>query len=479
MPKKVAITNLQASTIDIMNVIRQNAGQEYQDLVPEVTRTTDIPKVGEIIMGYPALANKFISSLMNRIAQVRVKSALFNNPYSSLKKGYLEFGETVEEVFVQIAKAREFSAEKAADRELRRSLPDVRTAFHCMNWRVDYPITIQNDDLKMAFLTENGLTDMIAKLVDSLYRAAEYDEFLLVKYLIIKAVSHGKMYPVSYDANNSSQSAIEFRAISNLLTFMKTQFNAEGVTTTTPREDQIIFMDSRYNATFDVEVLAGAFNMDKADFMGRLFLIDDFTSFDNDRFDVIRANSTMIEEVTAEELALMANVKAIILDREWFQLYDELSKFNEKFVAAGDYWNYFYLQWKTISSSPFSNAVVFLDSSASTELPASITVEITDKLTSEAGTIFTLTPQNDTPALSSSAWLFTQTQQAVEAGIAVHKYGAYVFPATATTTTPEMSVNGTVYTSAEALTPASEVGATLTFNKAAARKARARKAIEQ
>lgn len=479
MPKKVAITNLQASTIDIMNVIRQNAGQEYQDLVPEVTRTTDIPKVGEIIMGYPALANKFISSLMNRIAQVRVKSALFNNPYSSLKKGYLEFGETVEEVFVQIAKAREFSAEKAADRELRRSLPDVRTAFHCMNWRVDYPITIQNDDLKMAFLTENGLTDMIAKLVDSLYRAAEYDEFLLVKYLIIKAVSHGKMYPVSYDANNSSQSAIEFRAISNLLTFMKTQFNAEGVTTTTAREDQIIFMDSRYNATFDVEVLAGAFNMDKADFMGRLFLIDDFTSFDNDRFDVIRANSTMIEEVTAEELALMSNVKAIILDREWFQLYDELSKFNEKFVAAGDYWNYFYLQWKTISSSPFSNAVVFLDSSAPTELPASITVEITDKLTSEAGTIFTLTPQNDTPALSSSAWLFTQTQQAVEAGIAVHKYGAYVFPATATTTTPEMSVNGTVYTSAEALTPASEVGATLTFNKAAARKARARKAIEQ
>lgn len=479
MAKKVAITNLQASTIDIMNVIRQNAGQEYQDMVPEVTRTTDIPKVGEIIMGYPSLANKFISSLINRIAQVRVKSALFNNPYASLKKGYLEFGETVEEVFVQIAKAREFSAEKAADRELRRSLPDVRTAFHCMNWRVDYPITIQNDDLKMAFLTENGLTDMIAKLVDSLYRAAEYDEFLLVKYLLIKAVSHGKMYPISYDASNPSNSAVEFRAMSNTLGFMSSKYNVEGVTTTTPREDQVIFMDSRYNATFDVEVLAGAFNMDKADFIGRLFLIDDFTSFDNARFDVIRGNSTMIEEVTTEELALMANVKAILLDREWFQLYDELSKFNEKFVAAGDYWNYFYLQWKTISSSPFSNAVVFLDSAAAPELPSTITVEITDKLTSEAGTIFTLVPQNDTPALASSACLFTQTQQTVENSIAVHKYGAYVFPPTAATTTPEMTVNGNVYTATEALTPASEVGATLTFNKPAARSVRAQKATEK
>ena len=71
--------------------------------------------------------------------------------YADLKKGYLEFGETVEEVFVNIAKAREFSVEKAAAREFKRTLPDVRSAFHCMNWKVQYPVTIQDEDLRMAF----------------------------------------------------------------------------------------------------------------------------------------------------------------------------------------------------------------------------------------------------------------------------------------------------------------------------------------
>ena len=47
--------------------------------------------------------------------------------------------------------------------------------------------------------------------------------------------------------------------------------------------DAVIFMDADFNAEFDVDVLSAAFNMEKADFMGRLFLIDDFTSFDNER----------------------------------------------------------------------------------------------------------------------------------------------------------------------------------------------------
>ena len=111
MPKRIAVNTLQASTIDILNTIRANASAQYQAQVPAVVTRTDIPKVGEVLYGYPAFANEFLSALMNRIALVRVKSATFNNAYSMLKKGYLEFGETVEEVFVSICKAREFSAE--------------------------------------------------------------------------------------------------------------------------------------------------------------------------------------------------------------------------------------------------------------------------------------------------------------------------------------------------------------------------------
>ena len=470
MAKRVAISKLNASTIDILNTIRQNASYEYQQLVPEVETATDIPRVGEVLVGYPSMANQFLNALINRIASVRVKSAVFNNPYADLKKGYLEFGETVEEIFVNIAKVVEYSAEKAESREFKRTLPDVRSAFHVMNWRVMYPITIQDVDLQRAFLSMEGVQDMIAKIVDSIYTAAEYDEYLLFKYLMIKSIASGKMYPKSIGTGTAStmnEAAVAFRGTSNLLPFMKSDFNAMHVQNTTPKDRQIIFMDAQFNAQFDVNVLASAFNMDKADFMGRLHLIDDWTSFDNERFAVIRANSDGIEEVTDDELALLANVKAVIIDEEWFQVYDNENKFTEKYVASGLYWNYFYHVWKTISSSPFHNAVVFVTDDTTITLPASVTFTVTDKSTGDNAVVLTL-EQTDVDALSPSNFVFTQTQDATSKGIAIHKYGAVIIPTggeEAISTTLEGTINGTRYVASAATGSTVTVGTTITFAK--------------
>lgn len=468
MAKRVNVTNLNASTMDILNTIRQNASMEYQSLVPEVTKTDDIPKVGEVLYGYPALANLFINALVNRIASVKVKSATFNNEYAELKKGYLEFGETVEEVFVGIAKAREFNVEKAESREFKRTLPDVKSAFHAMNYRVQYPVTIQDEDLRTAFLSMDGVQDLIARIVDAIYTANEYDEYLLFKYLMIKAISHGKMYPVSIgDGTDMKEAAVKFRGLSNQLGFMSTKYNVAGVHTTTPRADQYIFMDAEYNAKYDVNVLASAFNMDKTTFMGKLKLIDDWTTFDNERFDVITANSDQMEPVTTAELALMANVKAVLIDREWFQFYDNNNKFTEKYVASGMYWNYFYNVWKTVSSSPFSNAIVFVTSTASVDLPASFTAEITAKSDSEQAITLTITPQFESASIAPSSVQFVQTEALTTAGIAVHPYGALLIPASqfATEITLVATINGTTYTGKTTITSASAVGSTVEMDK--------------
>ena len=469
MPKRIAVSALNASTMDILNVIRQNASAEYQNAVPVVTKESDIPKVGEVLYGYPALANLFINALVNRIALVQVKSATFNNDYKELKKGYLEFGESVEEVFVQIAKAREFSVEKAEGREFKRSLPDVKSAFHAMNYRVQYPVTIQDEDLRTAFLSADGVQDLIAKIVDSVYTAAEYDEYLLFKYTMIKAITKGKMYPVSIGTGTDmKEAAVAFRGMSNQLQFMSTKYNAAGVHTTTAKADQFIFMDSKYNAQYDVNVLASAFNMDKAEFMGRLKLIDDWTTFDNDRFSDIVANSDQMEPVTADELALMANVKAVLIDKEWFQFYDNNNKFTEKYVASGMYWNYFYNVWKTVSSSPFSNAIVFVTDAATTALPDTVTVGISAKSFNETATTFTLVPVSEDPTFSSSTLKFHQTEALTKAGIAVHPYGAFLIPENMeeTAITLEADINGTVYTSSTTISAANTVGDNVVLKKA-------------
>lgn len=466
MPRRVSVSTLNASTLDILNVIRQNASYDYQQNVPVVKTANDIPKVGEVLMGQPALANQFINALVNRIAIVRVQSATFNNPYSILKKGYIEFGETVEDIFVSIAKGVDFNPEKAREREYKRTFPDVRSAFHAMNWRVMYPVTIQDEDLKQAFLSMDGVQNLIAKIVDAVYTGAEYDEFLLFKYLLIKAISHGKMKPVAIgDGTDLKESAVQFRGVSNLLPFMSGEYNEVGVKTTTPKDRQVIFMDAMFNAQFDVNVLASAFNMDKADFMGRLFLIDNWTSFDNERFDIIRANSDGIEEVTSEELELLADVKAVILDENWFQVYDNNNKFTEKYSASGLYWNYFYHTWKTISNSPFSNAVVFVTSTATITAPESVTVEISSKDIADVGTVFALEVQEDNATLQNGFYEFVQTEDATTKGIAIQKYGAVTFPVGQTTTKLQMIYGGVAYTATTELTTDANVGATLTFSK--------------
>lgn len=457
MPKRIANTQLNGRTIDILNVIRTNASYSYQSLVPEISDAQGIPKVGEVLYGNPTLANEFINALVNRIALVVVNSATFNNPYADLKKGYIEFGESVEDIFTAIIKAQEFSVEKAAGREFKRNLPDVKSAFHTMNWRVMYPITIQKEDLRRAFLSADGVENMITSILDQVYVSAEYDEFLLFKYLLIKAIASGKAYPVAFDSTDPKEGAVAFRATSNILPFMKSQYNEAGVTTNTPKERQHIFMDATYNASFDVEVLAGAFNMDKADFIGRLRLIDDFTTFDNDRFSIIMENSDQIETVTDAELALMADVKAVLVDEKWFQVYDNENVMTDTPVASGLYWNYFYHVWKTVSHSPFANIVVFVDDGATITAPASLTFTVGGVVKSDVSTVVNLV-HTETDTLQNTNYVFVQDEDSTEDGIAVTPYGTFILPYTESSGnevdvefTPKLTINGVGYTASASL----------------------------
>lgn len=465
MAKRVPISVLNANSIDILNTIRANASSNYQSLVPEISVDNEIPHVGEIIMGYPAIGNEFISVLLNRIALHKVRSLIFNNKFSKFKKGYLEFGETIYDSYIEIAKAQEFSEEKAPQREFKRTIPDVRTAFYVMNYKAIYPITIEDDALRQAFLSADGLINFIDKIVNALYMGAEYDEFLLFKYLIIKGVTSGKLYPVLIgDGTDLKEDAVVYRTVSNTLPFVSTKYNQAHVHTTTEKSEQYIFMTAEYNAKYDVNVLASAFNMDKADFMGKLELIDNWDEFDNDRFSQIMEATDYLPPVTAQELAIMKKVNAIMVDPEWFQFYDNLIKLNETFVGSGDYRNYWLITKKTIATSPFANAIAFITDDTLIEMPSEITLNVVGKETSETATIITVSIDDSDPALVGTDGIFVQTEDATEKGIAVHRFGAYIFPKDTTSTDVEVNVNGTIYKGVEIATT-NVVGDTITITK--------------
>ena len=360
-PKVVTLTN---SSVDILNAIRNNATQNYRDYVPKATPNAEsIRQIGAIIMDYPALQNEFLSALVNRIGRVLITSKMYDNPWAFFKKGLLGFGESVEEIFVNIAKPFQFDPAVAETNVFKREIPDVRAAFHIMNYQKYYKATISNDQLRQAFLSWQGISDLIAKIVDAMYTGANYDEFQTMKYMLARHILDGHMYPVeipTVETDNMKSIVSAVKGVSNKFTFLSPNYNLAGVQTYTAKTDQYMLINSQFDATMDVEVLASAFNMDKAEFSGRRVLVDSFGSLDTARLAELFAGDSTYEEISSDELEALDAIPAVLVDKNWFMIFDNFYNFTEQYNGEGLYWNYWYHVWKTFSVSPFANNTLFI-----------------------------------------------------------------------------------------------------------------------
>lgn len=364
MPVKPKIKTLTNSSVDILNVIRENASQNYREYVPKATKdAASIRQIGAVIMDYPVLQNEFLSALVNRIGRVLITSKMYENPWSMFKKGMLEFGETIEEIFVNMAKPHQFDPEVAESNLFKREIPDVRAAFHIMNYQKYYKATVSNDQLRQAFLSWQGITDLIAKIVDAMYTGANYDEFITMKYMLARHILDGHMYPVqipTVETANMKQIVSKIKGVSNQYEFQSNKYNLAGIYTHTKKRDQYILINSTFDAEMDVEVLASAFNMSKADFMGQRVLVDSFGSLDTERLKELFADDTTFKLPSNDELTALDEIPAILVDRDWFMIFDNFYNFTEQYNGEGLYWNYWYHVWKTFSVSPFANNALFV-----------------------------------------------------------------------------------------------------------------------
>lgn len=364
MPTKPKIKTMTNSSIDVLNAIRNSATVNYQNYVPIATADPEnIREIGAIIMDMPQLQNEFLSALVNRIGRVILTSKMYSNPWEMFKKGMLEYGETIEEIFVNIAKPFQYDPEVAETDVYKREIPDVRSAFHVMNYQKFYKATIQQEQLRQAFLSADGISQLIAGIVDQMYTAANYDEFLTMKYLLAKKILAGQFHPVNVEAltaANSNAVTTTIKETSNMMVFPSTEYNPAGVFQHTDYNDQYLIVSAKAKAIIDVNTLAAAFNMDKADFMGHVVTIDSFGSLDIARLNVLFADDPTYTEIGSAELEALAAIPAVSVGRDWFMVYDNLMQFTENYNGQGLYWNYFYHVWKIFSSSPFENAVVYV-----------------------------------------------------------------------------------------------------------------------
>lgn len=332
-----------ATNINIMNAIRSAVNNTtYTDRIPVATQA-NINKIQAMILEDTNLFNSFNSALVNRIGfEYLTRKDMFENPLREFKKGMLPYGATVEEIYVGLIKSSKFDPDNSYAEVFKRYQGDVRTVFHSLNRQDKYKITISEDELSTAFLSSTGLQRLITAKINALFESDQLDEYLLMKQLIAHAYTNGQLTPIYVDEVTDEASARnlvkQIRIKSVDATFLKSNYTPAKVPSRCLQKNQVVLVTPSVTGEVDVEVLARAFNMNKTDFIGHVVVIDDFGSPETD----------------------LSDIQAVVVDREFFQVWDSKLKNADIYNPDGLYWNNYLHHWQILSSSIFGVSMVFM-----------------------------------------------------------------------------------------------------------------------
>ena len=315
-------------------VLKANSNAELLSYIinvtPELSSEIDLPvqgesiaPIGKLILSNDRYKNAFINTV-DLIGLTVIDRNYWENPWEGFaNRGTLNFGQSVRELIADIANVYDYNAyANNATHFLATEVPNVYNYIHEVNYQKFYKTTTSDEQMAMAFNTEGGLMDLIEKIVGSLYEGYKYDKYIVDKYMLCRRILDGTVTSVEIDGYASltaRQRVSAIKNISNKMTFRSPNYNPAGVRVATPFADQIMILNTDFEADLSTEVLATSFFMNEAKFKA------DYTySLDN------RADGS-IDGVRAT------------------------SFFNPE-TLKNNHWLH---TWKVISTSPFKKAVVF------------------------------------------------------------------------------------------------------------------------
>lgn len=364
-------TTLSADSYQILNTIREQVGGEFRAMTPLVKDAGDAKAYGLYVCGSGDARNAFMNSLINRIAQVMATGRSYKNSLAKFKKGMLGSGEVIENVWVALVMPEGYTQSPINPGDVyKTNNPDSQVTFHPVNSKLVYEITTNDAELSMAFTSESGVYDLVSRIVTRLTDSAEWDEYILMKYVLAKALLENDSAVTAVSAltaENSDAIVTTMKEVSNNMRFMGTSYNVAGVPTHTPVENQVFFLTAKSSAVIDVNSLASAYNLTYKQFIGQQEMINSFafTAEEQARLDEIM-NETKAQGLipgytpfTSQQKTKLGKIVGATVDSEFFMIFDKLYQMNSVFDQKHLNTNTFLHTWKVLSYNPFANSVFF------------------------------------------------------------------------------------------------------------------------
>ena len=319
-------------SVDILNNIRANASSEYQNRIPEATRT-NITEIGNSFQIYTTLFNEFCDALMLKIGRTIIETKMFENKLARFKSGAAT-AHDVEEIFIEMAKAEGTYDPEGKNPLGRRDPADVKVMYHRENRKDKYVTTIGDVDFVRVFRSEDTLDIFILGQINALYSGDAYDEWIAMKNLL---GSYEGYFTV--DVEETADKALfaknfvkALRKAVNDGSFPSTEYNAAHVKTWCDPSELVLFVNKDVTVECDVELLAKAFHQSNTDMkvVPTIVVMDDFGGLEN--------------------------TYAILAPADFFKVWDTLFRMETQRNADGLFTNYFLHHHQILSLSKFKNA---------------------------------------------------------------------------------------------------------------------------
>jgi hypothetical protein len=321
---------------DIMNAVRTGASEGYRQYIPLVNADNFTETLGKF-QAQPRLQNEFLNEVVNKIVLYMIRGVEAYNPLERFRKASSRYGDTEEELYVGLRPEEQYDYYGNSANDLfSTSAPDVRAAYHTINRRSKYTVTIFDTQLNQAFVSAEGIENLLSRILDSLGQSNIRDEYMYTRLAIEAAYARGGMYPVQVGAVTDAASATglvrKAREYAMKARFIN-KYTEAGVEASAAADKLSFIAPVGVQASVDVDVLANAFNMSKAEFLGQQLFVDQWGD---------------------------PNLVAVMIADDFLHVVEK-NRSTENFRDPSKMATKYFLHiWQTIFTSPFHVAIAFV-----------------------------------------------------------------------------------------------------------------------
>lgn len=339
----MAITNKEVLSVfkegtqiyDIANAIRSEASQGYQDYVP-LANKDNVAQLQNAFRTNQQLMNEWVHGIINKVSKTILTTLIVREVFEEFKRGSADLGDTVEEIHVNLAKEHLYDSKKGEAEVFKTEDPDVSAFYHKINRKVFYKQSIADSEIIRAFNSWNGVTNLVTKIINSMYNGNRNDEYKYMKLIIESAFAGGAFHIVPVGDISTAEGMkkmVEKAREYSLLCRDVNHYNPAGVENTTQADSQYVILPAKTQAKLDVNVLASAFNMSNSDFLGKKI---DINYFGN-------------EEIVGA-----------LIDRNFYVVFDQIFEVRNIYNPENMKWTYWLHVHQFLSYSPFHTAIAFV-----------------------------------------------------------------------------------------------------------------------